>query len=345
MKVFDFEIPDSELSESISDIYKMPAVVMASTFEIAATEAPARLAKAVLTVQLGGSIKTLEVLVQECSPHTLAVVSVIEKLLPNSCPKIFGYRSLSDHAWLILENISTWLDTAGISRMNESALDGLFAIHSPFFGEQQLLLDSFKIFSVITKGQLSKHISFMMSEIDRLVTENHSAVINALADWSDVKTHISEVIIKSLDFPTTLLHGSYTPNNIRSISYPNEVSLIIAYDWRYARIGWPQLDLAILLDRLDMLAESKRTKGPSEALLERYWLCLRTSFDDNISVDFNQFLDVYKFSYICQALPLIRLWATRLSVDPKRDPLRATAEISLKCNTILGKDARVFIDK
>ena len=344
MKVFDFEIPDSELSENISAVYKCSAIVQACSFEVANNTAPGRLAKVTITVQLNDSIKSLEVLVQECSPHTLAVVSVIEKILPNSCPKIFGYRLFSDHAWLILENVATWLDASGVSRMNETALDGLYEVHAPFLGNVQPLFDHFSIFSEITKSQLNKLIPLMIAKIDKLAVDAPQQVVTALEDWADVKECVMEAVQTPLDFPTTLLHGSFTPNNIRSIQYPNNLSFVIAYDWRYSRIGWPQLDLAVLLDRLDLLAESRQYKGPSAPLLERYWLRLRIDLEST-PVSFEQFVATYKFSYMCQALPLIRLWADRLSRDPERDPLRATAEIRLKCNTILDKDVRVFIDK
>jgi len=331
MEVFDLVVPDDELSRSLMRVYRQNLVIKSCEAELHAIHPPKRLAKLILHVGTDSGIKTVQVLVKESSKYELIILSLLNKLLPYSCPRVILYKPAPVGMWVILENIATWIDIANTG-MGETLVDGLFAIHAPFFGNTQMLVDNFKMIPTITERLLRASVSRALREIDDLC--KNSVVAEHFTEWEKVRSAVERVLELpvGLDFPTTLVHGSYYPNTVRGLMDSSGNVHVVAYDWQLASIGWLQLDLALLLDRMDIIAKDRGLEEPSPALCRRYWDIISTEFE---GVDASVFDKVYSFCYVCRVLPLIRWWA-RCFVDQPLNSGRAALEISTKFGRLIG---------
>lgn len=224
-----------------------------------------------------------------------------------------------------------WIDINSPERTSERIVDGLYAIHRVFLGGTDILSRNFKTFSVVSEEQLRSSISRTVADIEKL--KGDRIVAELFESWPSVRECIEGRLVHTpLDFPMTLLHGSYYPNTVRGLLDSNGKVHIVAYDWQYAAIGWPQIDLALLLDRLDVIAIHQGQQGPSSVLYGRYWMQL---VEDSPTIDFGRFISVYKFCYIYKALHLIRWWTKKFIVNPTLERGRAALEIQTKLEKIL----------
>lgn len=335
MEVFGLRIADEELGYALARSYQEELIVRSFEIEIHSELPTRRLAKVDIHVQTAQGLKHLEILVKEGSRHELVALSLANKVLPYSSPKIILYKFFSNGAWILLENFSTWVDVGGQGRTYERMLDGLYAIHRVFLGHADTLTSNFNAFSIASGERLRASARRTLDDLDSL-RENH--IVSGLFErWGDIREKIVERLsaAKALSFPMTLLHGSYYPNTVRGLTDSEGRFHVVAYDWQYSAIGWPQIDLALLLDRLDVIFGFRGEKGPSPVLLGRYWMQLGEEFRD---LEYEQFRDVYEFCYICRALPLVRWWLKSFIANPTKEPGRAVLEVEVKFNRILGGD-------
>jgi len=333
MEIFGLEVENSQLEQALTRAYRQEFGIRDYEIEFHSEIPGRRLARVTLFLQTVSGIKSLEILVKECSEHELVVLSIANKLLSYSSPRVVLYRPAAKGMWVFLENIPTWVDIGGEGRTNENMLDGLYEIHRVFFDDAQALLDSFNVFTVVTKETLLSGVLRALQDVDEICSDH--IVAELFRDWEKVREKVNSKLdtLDELDFPMTLLHGSYYPNTVRGMRDEENRFHVIAYDWQYSAIGWPQIDLALLLDRVDLIAESQNQKGPSPVLLERYWTRLQEEFG---RVDYVQFKRVYEICYLYRALPLIRWWAKGFIARPAQAPGRAVLEIEMKLNKIIG---------
>ncbi len=331
MEVFGLQISDEELGGALSRVYQQELAIRSYELEVHSELPTRRLAKVEVHVQTAGGIKRLELLIKEGSRHELAVLSLANKILPFSSPRMILHKFFPDGVWLVLENIATWIDVNSPERTSQRMVDGLYAIHRVFLGSVDVLSSNFSIFSVASEEQLRASISRTITDIEEL--RSNKIVSDLFETWPAVRECIdNRLAVPLLDFPMTLLHGSYYPNTVRGFLDSEGTVHVVAYDWQYAAIGWPQIDLAILLDRLDMVAKYQDLQAPSPALCGRYWTQL---FDEYPELDFDRFISVYKFCYIYRALHLIRWWTKGFIAHPTREPGRAVLEVNIKLEKIL----------
>jgi len=332
MEVFGLQISDEELGGALVRVYQQELVVRSYDLEIHSELPTRRLAKVEVYVQTDGGVKNLELLIKEGSRHELASLSLANKVLPFSSPRIILYKFFSNGVWLVLENIATWVDINSPERTSERMVDGLYAIHRVFFEGVDILSRNFSIFPATSEEQLRSSISRTIADIEKL--HSNTIVADLFETWPAVKACIDNCLATlPLNFPMTLLHGSYYPNTVRGLLDSEGRVHVVAYDWQYAAIGWPQIDLALLLDRLDVIAMYQDQRGPSPVLCERYWIQLS---EEHPTLDFEQFISVYKFCYIYRALHLIRWWTKSFIGHPTREPGRAVLEVKIKLEKILA---------
>ena len=331
MEVFDLQISDEELGGALARVYQQELVVRSHELEVHSELPTRRLAKVEVHVQTAEGIKSLELLIKEGSRHELAALSLANKVLPFSSPRIVLYKFFSNGVWIVLENIATWVDVNSPERSSQRMVDGLYAIHRAFLGRVDVLSSNFSIFSTASESQLRSSISRTIADIEEL--RSNEIVADLFETWSDVRERIDNCLTTSLlDFPMTLLHGSYYPNTVRGFLGSEGRVHVVAYDWQYAAIGWPQIDLAILLDRLDIMARYQDLQGPSPVLCGRYWSQLCDGYPE---LDFERFISVYKFCYIYRALHLVRWWTKGFIAHPTREPGRAVLEVKVKLEKIM----------
>jgi len=168
MEIFGLEIADNVLERALAKAWRQDLGIR--DYEIVFhSELPGRrLAKVTLFLQTVAGVKTMEILVKESSEHELVVLSIANKLIPYSSPKVILYRPAVRGMWLFLENVSTWVDIGSRERTNERMLDGLYAIHRAFFDNVQALLDNFNAFSVVTKETLRSGILRALKDVDEI---------------------------------------------------------------------------------------------------------------------------------------------------------------------------------
>lgn len=331
MEVFDLRISDEELGGALARVYQQELVVRSYELEVHSELPTRRLAKIEVYVQTAEGIKELELLIKEGSLHELAALSLANKALPYSSPRVILHKLFPNGAWIVLENISTWVDVNSPERTSERIVDGLYAIHRAFLGSVDVLSSNFSIFPTTSEAQLRASISRTLTDIEEL--RDNKIVADLFETWPAVRECIDDRLSSSeLDFPMTLLHGSYYPNTVRGLLDSEGNVHTVAYDWQYAAIGWPQIDLALLLDRLDIIARYQDQRGPSPVLCGRYWMQL---YEEYPELDFERFISVYKFCYIYRALHLIRWWTKGFIAHPSREPGRAVLEVQIKLEKML----------
>lgn len=331
MEVFDCSVSDEELGGALARVYQQELVVRSYELEVHSELPTRRLAKAEVFVQTAEGVRSLELLIKEGSRHELAALSLANKVLPYSSPRVVLYKFFPSGSWIILENIATWVDVNSPERTNTRLVDGLYAIHKVFLGRVDVLSSNFSIFPTTSEEQLRASISRTIADIEEL--RSNEVVVDLFETWPAVRECIDNRLSSfQLDFPMTLLHGSYYPNTVRGLLDPDGSVHVVAYDWQYAAIGWPQIDLALLLDRLDIIARYQDLRGPSPALCGRYWMQL---YEEHPELDFEQFISVYRFCYIYRALHLIRWWTKGFIAHPTREPGRAVLEVKIKLEKIL----------
>jgi hypothetical protein len=335
MEVFGLRITDEELGHALARSYQEELIVRSCNIEIHSDFPPRRLAKVDIHVQTAQGLKQLEILVKEGSRHELVAISLANKVLPYSSPKVILYKFFPNGAWIFLENFSTWVDVGGKERTYERMLDGLYTIHRVFLDRTDALTSNFNAFPTVSGEQLRASINRTLNDLDEL-RGNH-IVSGLFVDWRAIREKIDERLsnVKVLSFPMTLLHGSYYPNTVRGLIDSENRFHVVAYDWQYCGIGWPQIDLALLLDRLDVISRSRNQKEPSPVLLGRYWMQLGEDFRD---LEYTQFRDVYEFCYLYRALSLVRWWLKGFIASPIKEPGRAVLEVETKFDRILGRD-------
>lgn len=327
MDIFDLHISDDEFSTALSAAYKRELMARSYQFEYHSSMPRQRLAKVSVVVQTRSGLKTLEVLVKESTHHELMVLSLANKILPYSSPKVILYRFLPKSVWLVLENISTWVDVGAVGRVNENMLDGLYAIHKATLGATDAILENFGSLAVVKKNVIRSSIVRTIEELEGL--SKSERVASLFSDWGKIKERAAARLgdIESITFPMALLHGSYYPNTVRGIAVGERLH-VVAYDWQYSAVGYPQLDLAMLLDRLDVIARQQGLEGPSTTLLDRYWAELHDDFGELVYSSFRQ---VFELCYLYRVLSLAR-WRLRQLVPNVASQIseRATLEVTVK---------------
>jgi len=256
----------------------------------------------------------------------------MNKLLPYSCPRLIYYTESPSAMWILMENITTWVNINGEHRVNETLVDGLYTIQAAFLDNTQALLESFKAIPIVTKDVLLRAGYSSLMQINELSTNELFAETFGSYGWNRIKRSIEKVLeeVKDCSFSSTLIHGNYYPNTARAMRDDQGRLHVVAYDWQNAAIGWPQVDLVILLDRLDILAKDQGLPGPSSVLLQGYLSRLIDEFD----IDPEMFYKVYKVCYVCRILPLMRWWMRGHMQDPSRDPERVFLEIRSKLDVV-----------
>jgi hypothetical protein len=333
MQVFDFQVPDEELEDALERLYQTRLSILKCEFEYHCQEPSRRLALANVFVQTSEGLKTVTILIKESSRRELTILSLMNKLLPYSSPKVIYYLEASTGMWILLENILTWVDVAGRHRVNETLVDGLYAIQAAFFNKTQSLLESFRMFSIMTGARLVHSGWQALNDIDTMGTENLFKDIFEEASWSQIRQRIAAKLeLEPPIFPMTVVHNNYYPNTARAMKDADGGVHVIVYDWQNAAVGWPQIDLCLLLDRLDVIAEYQGLPGPSPILLQRYVERLTDEFD----IDVVNFYGVYDICYLCRILPLMRWWMRGYVQSPSRDPERTFLEVRSKLNHLRG---------
>jgi len=332
MQVFDFQIPDKELSSALERIYQTELAVLQCEFEIHCEEPRRRLALATVNVQTHGGVRSLGILIKESSKYELTVLSLMNKLLPYSSPRVICHLETPETLWLLLENITTWVDIGGRHRVNETLVDGLYVMQAMFFDNTQPLLSSFRAFPVITRERLLKTGTVALEDIRVICKNELFAELFEECKWGELSATVSEWMgdAEEYTFPTTLVHNHYNPNTTRAIRDPQGRVHVVVYDWQNAAIGWPQIDLALLLDRLDMIASGQGLAVPSPVLLQQYV----SRLDDEYDIDTELFYKVYNICYVCRMLPLMRWWMQGHMRSPAHDPARVFLEIRTKLDMI-----------
>lgn len=334
MQIFDFQIPDPELASALTRIYRTELIVLNYDFEFHSEVPGRRLALATIEVRTHEGNKTLGVLIKEGSEKELIVLSLMNKLLPYSSPKVIYHVKSPSGFWLLLENISTWVNTTGNYRINELMVDGLYNMQAAFFDNTRALLDNIKVFPISTGEILLKTGLTALAKISELSTHTLFVEVFEEYNWQQMQEDINKQIleIKDYKFPLTLVHGNYYPNTVRSIKDPRDNVHVVVYDWQNVSIGWPQIDLVLLLDRIDVFASHQNISKPSPVLLQRYV----SIFVDEFGIDVDSFYKGYNICYICRTLPLMRWWMQNHIFQPSHDPSRVFLELHTKLKTIFG---------
>jgi hypothetical protein len=249
----------------------------------------------------------------------------MNKLLPYSCPKVIYYVEELPTMWIFLENISTWVDIGGRHRVYETLIDGLYVVHAAFLDNTQALLDNFP-FPIVTKEVLLRAGRDSLVQVDKLSANTSFVGIFKECGWDEKAMGTILEKIKTCVFPMTTIHRNYCPNTARAIRDTQGRVHVVVYDWQNAAVGWPQVDLVLLLDRLDILARSQKLPKPSPVLLQRFAARLVDEFDINPEM----FYEVYRVCYLCRMLPLMKWWMSMYLQFPSRDPERVFLEVRSK---------------
>ena len=326
MIVFDLQVPEQVLEAALGSAYRSKLKILKFEFLKYRDDEPQRLGLLTLTLDTADGIKSLEVIVKESTKHELLITSIANKLFPYNSPKVIYHELLDSKAWLLLENIKTWVDVCDRHRVNETLLDGLYEIHRVTFDNTAALIECFDI-PILTNDILYRRASSMLEEIqplyeDKLFVEVFTEDIKTLLFAAKEKLKG----MQDLAFPYVLAHSNYNPNSTRALQDSNGNYHVVVYDWVNSIVGWPQTDLVILLDRLQFAAFYQGLPDPSSILLERYLEHLLGDFN----VDTGMFFRLYKLCCICNALAVIRWWMRMHYKTPSQDPERAFLEIRAK---------------
>lgn len=334
MQVFDFQIPDEDITTALTRIYRTELLLLKCDFEFHSRKVGQRLALANILVGTHEGDRPLGMLVKEGSEKELVILSLMNKLLPYSSPRVIYYVKTVSTWWLLLENIPTWVDISGRHRVNDLLVDGLYDIQAPFFGNIQPLLDNFKTFPASSGERLLKTGLTALADVNDMCSNGLFTETFEQYPWSTIQEAIQEImsVATSANFPTTIVHGNYYPNTARAIRDPRGDVHVVVYDWQNASIGWPQIDLALLLDRLDVLASFQGLSKPSPVLLQRYLSMLVEKF----GTDTDTFYEVYNACYLCRVLPLLRWWMKGHIKYPEHNPDRVLLELHTKLKTVVG---------
>lgn len=334
MQIFDLQVPDEELATALARTYRTELIILNYDFEVHSQVPKMRLALATIEVRTQEGNRTLGVLVKEGSEKELTVLSLMNKLLPYSSPKVIYHVETPSGFWLLLENITTWVSIAGAHRVNELMVDGLYYIHAEFFDNTQPLLDNIKVFPISTGERLLKTGLAALTEVSELCRSSLFAETFEEYNWQQMQDGIREQMseIKDYTFPSTIIHGNYYPNTVRAIRDSRDNVHVVVYDWQNAAVGWPQVDLVLLLDRLDIFASYQNLSKPSPVLLQRYLSMLV----DEFGIDVDLFYKGYNACYLCRVLPLMRWWMKKHTGQPTHDPSRVFLEIHTKLGIISG---------
>jgi len=304
IKIFDISVSVEELNEKITSIYKIPASIVSYTEESHIVKPLYRLGKLNLLLESSGKRLNLSLLVKECSSVELSLTSLMNIILPYSSPKVVYYQEkLMYHlgCWMFLENISTWVDLDGSNRIYENLLDGIYEIHKQFFDKDKLLIDTFPtLFRSVTWSFMKSIIENALFEISTLSI--HPSLVELFPTWEKLQLKLEKRLPEQISFISTLVHNNYYPNSVRGMYDSRQNVRVVAYDWINSIVGWPQLDLVVLLDRIDVLTNAQLIQSPSDLLLERY---LRRLRHDAINVSNEEFIKVYNLCYLYKVLPLI----------------------------------------
>ena len=326
MKVFDVLLSDEVLEEALTRTYKTKIDVLTSKFIIKNNNKPFRLGMITFTVSTNHGKKNVEVIVKDSTHHEILMQSIANKLLPYSSPKIIYYDACPESPLLIIENIDSWVDIAGISRVNETLIDGLYEMHIKTFDNTALLSNSFSI-PVMTGSTLYRRTSSFITQIGDQITNPIFERIRNI-DIQELLSFATEYLvgIGQIEFPYVLVHNNFTHNSVRAIKDSNDNVHVIAYDWGNALIGWPQIDLVYLLDRVNVLAASQQLATPAPVLLLRYLNRLMNDFN----IDGNAFYHVFYTCAVCNALAIMGWWINHYVTKSTADPQRVFLEINTK---------------
>ena len=327
------------LHSSLEKAFRTNMELLSSRVEIHRTDIKSRLATLTLVVRMESDVKTVSLLVKETTETELIVLSLLNKLLPFSVPKIIMYQQAGRGFWVVLENVTSWVDIGGRHRVNESLLDGLYTIHRAFYGREAILREHFDLSDVSMEDLVRVTITALQG------IEELSKVISTFTElkWEEVAESIRAYLstVKDLSFPKVLLHGSYCPSSCRAFIDSSGETHVIAYDWQFAALGWPQIDLVVLLDRLTIIAEAQGLLDPSPSVLQRYVLRLVEEF----GTEPKEFYEVFRLCYLCRATSLVKWWASLLRDSPQCDPKRAYLEIESKLKTLKFVASNDFVER
>lgn len=334
MQIFDFQISDDDLTAALARTYRTEVLLLNYTFEFHSQHPGQRLALVNILVKTQEGERPLSMLVKEGSEKELIILSLMNKLLPYSSPRVIYYVKTPTTLWLLLENITTWVDISGRHKVNDLLVDGLYAMQQPFFDNTQLLLDNFKTFPISTGKRLLKTGLTALADVNVMCSDVLFVETFKAYPWVTVQGGIQEIasVAADVDFPTTIVHGNYYPNTARAIRDSQGDVHVVVYDWQNAAIGWPQIDLVLLLDRLDVLTSFQGLSNYSPVLLQRYLSALV----DDFGIDTDAFYEVYNACYLCRILPLLRYWMRGYMKHPTYNPDRVLLELQVKLKAITG---------
>jgi len=338
MHVLGQYLPNEEISSSISRIYRQEVSILNCDVEVKSNTPPKRLASIELTLSTSATQKKLLAFFKETSENELVCTSLANKVMPYSSPRILWHTEAEGRCWMLLENIANWVNIGTPPRVNENMTEGLYEIHRVFLGQDDLLLQHFNTIPVASKDRMKSFATNAREELNAL--SSHVVAKELFVDWEKIKERVDSVLSRVGDivFPKTLLHGNYFPSSLRGIFDSEGRVRVIAYDWLYSCIGYPQADLALLLDRIDIMANDQGLESPSPVLLQHYSDMLITEFS---GVDFEQFLLTYEFCYICKILQVLKWWIRAFVKHPTHDPARSILEIKTKLRRLeIGPEGR-----
>ena len=325
MNVFDLEIPEKELESSLSRIYRQSVTIHRYEVEYKTKTPFKRVAAISLILSTVSGLKELQCIIKEVATHELIATSLANILMKYSSPVVFWYKEASIGYWMLTENINKWIDIVHPSRINETLVDGLYEIHSTMLGSTDALAANFNSFPISDSSFLSSRARRSLTDLHKLSRDR--VVIELFDDWSTTVDHIEKNLSLDIDFPMTWVHGNYHPSSVRGIVDSSSNVRVAVYDWMYSCISYPQMDLASLLDRIDIMSNGQGLQSPTPILLDRYESMLIDEFEN---IDLEAFRDTYKFCYTCKMLPLLRWWTKCFIEHPTKEPERCILEMDTK---------------
>ena len=323
MKIFDLNISNEQLELDLQSYYTSNVKLntdIAISIQVGSDVLGRRLALVTIPINYEDKIQKPSFIIKETTKHELKMLSIANKIAYKFCPSILRY-DIDNSVYIWMENLTTWLDPF-LFRVMETLVDNLFDLHNSTFTRVQEISETFDL-SCITKESI---ISNSLKEFDRLsklVINNQYTYINTI-DLDVIKSKLDNTIdqFQKAEFPITLIHGYYVPSSIRT-----KGEILKVYDWNFSILGYPQLDLVLLIDRIVTLVYYQQLPCYIELLIGRYINQLTDA-----GINCKHFHTVYTMCYFFRILPLLCSWLSICS--NYKDLKRLDSEIVSKVNTM-----------
>ena len=333
MKVFNLFVEDSDLIKVLRDYYHIPIKLQGEIqIQIVRDILGSRLALIKIPILFGEdeSFRNIGILIKESTLYELDMTSIVNKLLPYNSPHLFRYDVIENSAWLWLENITTWLDDNGNPRYRvyETLIDGLFEIHNQTFDSIDIIEKTFPNIRKIEKQYIIDNCKQGFEYLCKTVKDKGPFLEVSQEDLDiigkDLEANI--YVVERNENLNTLIHGNYTPTTVRT-NIIDKYLYVVAYDWNLSAIGWPQLDLSLLIDRISVILRYQDLPSPEAQLVNRYmWKLI------DYGNDCDKFHSFYKISYFFRMFPLLIKWLN--NYKGYEDRKRLQVEITCKIQTM-----------